>query len=69
MPFDWRGDIQGEARLSDRAISLSHNQANSKRKEEHLRIALNTDVEFKDIDTRLDDYQFVHQPGSQQRAA
>jgi isopentenyl-diphosphate delta-isomerase len=40
---------------------LSHNQANSKRKEEHLRIALSTDVEFKDIDTGLDDYQFVHQ--------
>ena len=36
------------------------NRANSQRKEEHLQITLNKDVESKRI-TGLDDYQFIHQ--------
>ncbi|MBI4304225.1 MAG: type 2 isopentenyl-diphosphate Delta-isomerase [Chloroflexi bacterium] len=34
---------------------------NSKRKEEHLNIALNSDVEFKEVSTGLEDFYFVHQ--------
>lgn len=36
-------------------------QANLRRKEEHLEIALNKAVEFKEITTGLDDYRFIHQ--------
>jgi len=34
---------------------------NSKRKKEHLEIALNKAVEFKEVTTGLDDYRFIHQ--------
>jgi isopentenyl-diphosphate delta-isomerase len=34
---------------------------NSRRKEEHLRIALSEDVAFKGLTTGLDNYHFVHQ--------
>lgn len=36
-------------------------QTNSKRKLEHLNIALNEDIEFKDLTTGLEAYRFVHQ--------
>ncbi len=36
-------------------------QANSRRKNEHLEIALNKGVEFKEMGTGLDDYRFIHQ--------
>lgn len=37
------------------------NQTNSKRKEEHLRIALSEDIAYKALSTGLEDYQFIHQ--------
>lgn len=50
-----------EVELSDMSLPGAVNQTNSRRKEEHLNIALNTDVEFKEVFTGLEDYQFVHQ--------
>jgi len=37
------------------------NQKNSRRKEEHLRVNLEHNVQFQEVDTGLDDYQFIHQ--------
>ena len=37
------------------------NQTNSRRKEEHLHIALNNDVGFTQVSTGLEDYYFIHQ--------
>lgn len=36
-------------------------RANRKRKEEHLHISLNHDVEFKEISTGFEEYRFIHQ--------
>ncbi|MFQ6121541.1 MAG: type 2 isopentenyl-diphosphate Delta-isomerase [Dehalococcoidales bacterium] len=47
--------------MSDHTEFLTTNQANGQRKQEHLDIALNNDVKFKEISTGLEDYQFVHQ--------
>lgn len=47
--------------MPDRIVPLAISQANSQRKQEHLDIALNNDVEFKEVHTGLDDYQFIHQ--------
>lgn len=42
-------------------LSDTTNQANRKRKEKHLHIVLNNDVEFKEVATGLEDYYFIHQ--------
>jgi len=34
---------------------------NVRRKQEHLNIVLNEDVEFKKVSTGFEDYQFIHQ--------
>lgn len=47
--------------MSDRTDFLTKSQANGQRKQDHLRITLNQDVEFKEITTGLEDYQFIHQ--------
>ena len=47
--------------MSDTKRLSAVNQTNGKRKEEHLRIALNEDVEYKALSTGLEDYQFIHQ--------
>ncbi len=36
-------------------------QTNGRRKQAHLRIVLNEDVEFKGLSTGLEEYQFIHQ--------
>lgn len=36
-------------------------QANSRRKEEHLRINLQQDVQFREVTTGLENYRFIHQ--------
>jgi isopentenyl-diphosphate delta-isomerase len=43
------------------AQTLRVSQTNHRRKKEHLDIALNHDVAFKQVSTGLDEYQFVHQ--------
>jgi len=45
----------------DHIVPLAMSQANSQRKQEHLEIALNKGVEFKEVRSGLDDYQFIHQ--------
>jgi isopentenyl-diphosphate delta-isomerase len=47
--------------LADYTSNISVNQLNGRRKEEHLHITLNKDVEFKEVTTGLEDYQFIHQ--------
>jgi isopentenyl-diphosphate delta-isomerase len=47
--------------LLDKNISDNVNEANSQRKQEHLDIVLNKDVDFKGISTGFDDYYFIHQ--------
>jgi len=47
--------------LSETSSHAAANQTNSRRKEEHLNITLNTDVESKEVPTGLEDYQFIHQ--------
>jgi isopentenyl-diphosphate delta-isomerase len=47
--------------LLDRNISDSVNEANSQRKQEHLDIVLNRDVDFKGVNAGFDDYYFIHQ--------
>lgn len=46
--------------MSDTALDGTTRGTNSKRKEEHLHIALNNDVAFKHVSTGLEDYYFVH---------
>ena len=46
--------------MSDTVLDGTTKQTNSKRKEEHLHIALNNDVAFKQVSTGLEDYYFVH---------
>ena len=46
--------------MSDTVLDDTTRQTNSKRKEEHLHIALNNDVAFKQVFTGLEDYYFVH---------
>lgn len=47
--------------MSDTFPISAIQQANSRRKKEHLEIALNHAVTFKEIATGLDDYRFIHQ--------
>ena len=47
--------------MLDRTTTTSTNQTNSKRKEEHLHIVLNKDVDYKEVTTGLENYQFIHQ--------
>jgi isopentenyl-diphosphate delta-isomerase len=47
--------------LSDPTAKLNTTQANTKRKEDHLHIALNEAVEFEEVTTGLDNYRFIHQ--------
>ncbi len=47
--------------MSDSFLHDPAGQANIRRKKEQLRVTLNEDVEFKEVATGLDDYQFVHQ--------
>lgn len=42
-------------------ISSPASQSNGRRKKEHLHIALNEDVRFKEVSTGLESYQFIHQ--------
>jgi isopentenyl-diphosphate delta-isomerase len=46
--------------LSDTVLDSTAKQTNGKRKEEHLHIALNNDVAFKQVSTGFEDYYFVH---------
>jgi len=46
--------------LSDNISEIIRN-TNSKRKQEHLDIILNKDVEFKKINAGFDEYHFIHQ--------
>ncbi|MFQ5996194.1 MAG: type 2 isopentenyl-diphosphate Delta-isomerase [Dehalococcoidales bacterium] len=46
--------------MSDPVLDSTAKRTNSKRKEEHLHIALNNDVGFKQVPTGFDDYYFVH---------
>lgn len=43
------------------AQTVRVSESNHRRKKEHLDIALNHDVAFKQVTTGLEDYQFVHQ--------
>jgi len=43
------------------SVSLTTMPKNSKRKEEHLRISLQQDVQFAKVTTGLEDYHFIHQ--------
>jgi isopentenyl-diphosphate Delta-isomerase len=47
--------------LLDKNISDNVNEANSQRKQEHLDIVLNRDVDFKGVSAGFDDYYFIHQ--------
>ena len=47
--------------MSEPTIPSAIQKTNSRRKQEQLDIALNENVEFKDICTGLDDYRFLHQ--------
>jgi len=47
--------------VADKNFDSAAKQGNSKRKREHLEIALNEAVGFRDVTTGLDDYRFVHQ--------
>ena len=42
-------------------IEIDMNEANNQRKQDHLDIALNNDLQFDGIATGLEDYWFVHQ--------
>lgn len=46
--------------MSDTILDNTAEQTNHKRKEEHLHIALNNDVAFKQVSTGFEDYYFVH---------
>ena len=47
--------------MSERLTSPASSHLNGKRKEEHLSIALNKDIKFKEIQNGLAEFQFVHQ--------
>jgi isopentenyl-diphosphate delta-isomerase len=47
--------------LADPTAKLNTTQENTKRKEDHLHIALNEAVEFEEVTTGLDNYRFIHQ--------
>ena len=47
--------------MSEHSSPQSSSQLNGKRKQEHLDIALNQDIEFREMRSELDDYQFIHQ--------
>lgn len=47
--------------MSDTLSGLTVKQANSKRKREHLEIALHRAVEFNEVTTGLENYRFIHQ--------
>lgn len=49
------------AELSDTILPSVTHHTNSRRKKEHLHIALNTDVDFKEVSTGFEDYYLVHQ--------
>ena len=46
--------------MSDTVMDDTTKKTNSKRKEEHLHIALNNDVAFKQVSTGLENYCFIH---------
>ncbi len=48
-------------KLSDRFLTTAAGRANRRRKEEQLQIASDQDVDFKEVSTGLDEYQFIHQ--------
>jgi len=47
--------------LSEANFQAETNNTNQQRKEEHLKISLNNDVDFKDVSTGLEEYDFIHQ--------
>jgi isopentenyl-diphosphate delta-isomerase len=47
--------------LPDTHLQPGANQTSQQRKEEHLKISLNNDVDLKDVTTGLEEYDFLHQ--------
>ncbi len=47
--------------MSDANFQAETNDTNQQRKEEHLKISLNNNVDFKDVSTGLEEYDFIHQ--------